>query len=319
MWAPFLRVWHMIETVVSVKLPIDEVFRIKKNRLTPNELTGNEKRLCVVTGIHGDEVAGQYILFELIQRIKADYGSLTGIVDVYPACNPLALDAVQRGIPFSNLDMNTLFPGNPTGGIGEHIAYRLLQDFIGAQACVDVHSSNIFLREVPQVRINDDNIDEMLPLAKQLNSDLIWIHPSSTVKEGSLSFTLNEMGVKTVVIEAGVALQVDYNYCNQLIEGIFSLMKKLGIWTGETVTPVEPKIATDSKVSYVNVSESGTFIPAVSHRSVVKKGQLIGKVVTVITGSVEEELYAPCDGEIFSIREYPIVEEGSLIARILSV
>ena len=48
----------MIETVLSIELPVGEVLRIKKNRLMPDVLTGNEKRFCLAAGIHGDEMGG---------------------------------------------------------------------------------------------------------------------------------------------------------------------------------------------------------------------------------------------------------------------
>ena len=37
----------MIDTVVSVKLPIGEMLRIKRNRLMPDVVTGEEKRICL--------------------------------------------------------------------------------------------------------------------------------------------------------------------------------------------------------------------------------------------------------------------------------
>lgn len=48
----------MIDTVVSVKLPIGEMLRIKRNRLMPDVVTGEEKRICLVSGIYGDELGG---------------------------------------------------------------------------------------------------------------------------------------------------------------------------------------------------------------------------------------------------------------------
>ena len=51
----------------------------------------------------------------------------------------------------------------------------------------------------------------------------------------------------------------------------------------------------------------------------VSKGTVIGEIVTPISGTVEQEITAPADGLIFSLREYPIVYEGSVIARILSM
>ena len=51
----------------------------------------------------------------------------------------------------------------------------------------------------------------------------------------------------------------------------------------------------------------------------VSKGTVIGEIVTPISGTVEQEITASTDGLIFSLREYPIVYEGSVIARILSM
>ena len=69
----------MIETVASADMLIDEVMRVKKNHLAPDFATGKEKRLSIVSGVHGDEVAGQYICYEVIRRIKKDFDKLKGI------------------------------------------------------------------------------------------------------------------------------------------------------------------------------------------------------------------------------------------------
>ncbi|MDO4978430.1 MAG: succinylglutamate desuccinylase/aspartoacylase family protein, partial [Eubacteriales bacterium] len=102
----------MVKTIASVGLPVDEVLEIKKMRLQPDDLPENAKRISIVTGIHGDELEGQYVCFELLRRIKKEKNKLKGIVDVYPAMNPLGIDSITRGIPAFDLDMNRLFPGN---------------------------------------------------------------------------------------------------------------------------------------------------------------------------------------------------------------
>jgi hypothetical protein len=40
-------------------------------------------------------------------------------------------------------------------------------------------------------------------------------------------------------------------------------------------------------------------------------------VVDPLSGTVVEEVQAVCDGMIFTLREYPVVYGGSLLARIL--
>lgn len=306
----------MIDTVVSVEMLVEEVMRIKKNRLAPDECTGKEKRLCLASGSHGDELCGQFICYEIIRKIKKDFQNLTGIVDVYPSMNPLGLDAQTRDFPLMDIDMNTIFPGDDDGAILEHAASRVIKDMAGADVCLDIHSSNSLIREIPQVRLNDDVIETVMPYAKMLNAELVWIHPSTSVRPGSLAYALNAIGVKSMVIEAGVALRIDYEYCEQIVDGIFSLMKHMGIWQGEVNAPRRPIIATDGDVHFVNAESSGLFVPNIKHSMEVKKGEKIGTIVDVITGSVEERIYAPCDGLVFTLREYPAVEEGALIARI---
>ena len=113
----------MIETVVSVNLPVGEQLKIKKNSLTPDHIRGDEKRICLVSGIYGDELGGQYICGEIIKRIKEDFSLLRGIVDVYPAINPLGLDARTRAVPMTNIDYSTAFPGDPNGGMEDYNQY----------------------------------------------------------------------------------------------------------------------------------------------------------------------------------------------------
>ena len=78
----------MIENIVKVKLATDEELTVKRNSLCAvNPET--DKRIAIVTGIHGDELEGQYICYELVKTITANMQNLKGRVDIYPAINPL--------------------------------------------------------------------------------------------------------------------------------------------------------------------------------------------------------------------------------------
>ena len=309
----------MIETVVSVGLPIDEKLMIQKNRLIPQKgLSGGENRISIVTGTHGDELEGQYVCYELQRRIRENIGCLTGIVDVYPAINPLGIDSITRGIPGFDLDMNRIFPGSEDGSMPEYIASGIIEDLSGSAAVIDIHASNIFLEEIPQVRINKLSRDTLVPLAKLLNTDYIWVHSSATVLESTLAYSLNSIGTPTLVVEMGVGMRITKKFGDQLTDGIFALMKELGIWSGEVVTPKEPIISEDGEVSFINAGKSGVFVPCVEHWKNVRKGGHIGDILNPLTGEINERISSPTDGIVFTLREYPIVNEGSLIARILA-
>lgn len=308
----------MIQTIASVKLPIDETLMIRKNRIEPKGgLKGNEKRISIITGTHGDELEGQYVCYELQRRIKADYDSLKGIVDIYPAVNPLGIDSITRGIPGFDLDMNRLFPGSEKGSMPEYIASKIIDDVKGSAVAIDIHASNIFLTEIPQVRINEITRDSLVPYAKLINVDYIWIHSAATVLESTLAYSLNSIGTPTLVVEMGVGMRITKRYGDQLVDGIFALMKELGIWTGEAITPKTPIISEDGEVVFINAAKSGVFVPAVQHWKNVKKGDKIGDILNPLSGEINEEIFAETDGIVFTLREYPIVSQGSLIARIL--
>ena len=309
----------MIETVASVGLPIDEKLMVQKNRLIPeNGLKGGEKRISIVTGTHGDELEGQYVCYELQRRIKENIDCLTGIVDVYPAINPLGIDSITRGIPGFDLDMNRIFPGSENGSMPEYIASNIIDDLSKSAAVIDIHASNIFLEEIPQVRINELSRDTLVPLAKLLNTDYIWVHSSATVLESTLAYSLNTTGTPTLVVEMGVGMRITKKFGDQLTDGIFALMKELGIWNGEVIDPKEPIISEDGEVSFINAGKSGVFAPCVEHWKNVKQDDHIGDILNPLTGEINERISAPTDGIVFTLREYPIVSEGSLIARILA-
>ena len=309
----------MVEIVTSVGLPIDEKLMIKKNRIMPDGKTGSErKRISVVTGIHGDELEGQYVCYELQRRIEREKDQLAGIVDIYPAMNPLGIDSITRGIPAFDLDMNRLFPGNIDGNMTEYLAAGIMEDVSGSDCVLDIHASNIYLTEIPQIRINELHADTLIPLAECANVDLIWVHGASTVLEATFAHSLNSIGTPVLVVEMGVGMRITKAYGEQLVDGIFHLMKELGIWKGKVAKVRKPMISRNPEdVSYLNASASGLFVPEVSHGARLSKGELIGRIVDPLCGKVLDEVIAPQGGMLFTIRDYPIVDEGSLMGRIL--
>lgn len=307
----------MIKTVASISLPVLEKLEIRKNRLESGD-GEKKKRISIVTGIHGDELEGQYVCFALSRILQDNPEHLHGIVDIYPAMNPLGIDSITRGIPAFDLDMNRVFPGNEDGSMTEHVAAQIIGDLLGSDLCIDIHASNIFLTEIPQVRINELHADCLVPIAENLNVDLIWVHGSSTVLESTLAYSLNSRNTPTLVVEMGVGMRITKTYCDQLVQGILRVMKEMGMWTGAAEESRKPMITGDEKaVCFLNAPVSGIFISEAKHGDYLKKGDAIGMIVDPLKGAILERMKAPREGILFTIREYPVVDEGSLIARIL--
>ena len=306
----------MVETVASIPLAVNENLNIQKRRLKHGK---SKTRLSLVTGTHGDELEGQYLAYMIGSYINDNIEQLNGIVDIYPALNPMGIDSITRGIPMFDLDMNRVFPGTKDGTMVEVICSSIIDDLIGSDVCVDVHSSNIFLKEMPQIRMSIPTAPTLLPYAKMMNVDFVWIHESATVLESTLAHTLNSRGTKTLVVEMGVGMRITKEYCKQLYDGVFNLMKELGMWSGETADVREPIISEGREVGFVNSDAAGIFVPCANFGDNVKLGDHIGDVVDPLTSKVVEKVLAVCDGMIFTMREYPVVYGGSLLARILKM
>ncbi len=307
----------MIHTVTSTELPIDEHLSIKKNVIRGAH---PGKRVCIVTGTHGDELEGQMVCYEMARRLAAHIADIYGSVEIYPALNPLGIDTIQRGIPNFDLDMNRIFPGDKDGSVAEQMAYAIIEDLKGADLVIDIHSSNLYLRETPQVRINVLDEERLVPLAKQLNIDFIWIHDAATVLEATLAHSLNSTGTPCLVAEMGVGQRINHKMCYRLVDGIFHLMHHLGVWKGElavtAATLTKPLVCKGDRVEFLNATTSGVFITELKCGVIVAAGEEIGQIVEPLTGVVLSRVISPVQGYLFTIRAYPIVYEGSLMARV---
>ena len=339
----------MIKTIVNTELPLAERFLIKKNVIKGG--TGR-KRLCIVTGTHGDELEGQMVCYEMARLVQEHISQLNGTIEIYPALNPLGIDTIQRGIPNFDLDMNRIFPGNEHGTMAEQAAYRICEDLKGADMVIDIHSSNLYLRESPQVRINVLNEEHLVPEAKHLGVDFVWVHDAATVLEATLAHSLNSTGTPCLVVEMGVGQRINHHMCIHLVKGIFNLMQEMGMWdsppiplkgetmdenddscqgesissasdtdrlcqiTGDDSPLLEPIVCKGNRVTFLNAECSGVFLTELRTGKMIKEGQSIGKIVDPLTGSVLSDVVSPIEGFLFTIRAYPIVYEGSLMARI---
>ena len=306
----------MIETVMTAQMPVGLPIKIKKNRLEPDTIQENMPRLSIVAGVHGDELQGQYICYELIRRIKEERENLKGIVDVYPCVAPMALEIRKRNAPGA-LDMNAMFPGSHHGHTIEYMAAEVIEVLKCSDFCIDIHSSDIFIRELPQIRVPENAGKKVTELAQKSGIPVLWMNSnSSSVWEGSLAYSLRRKGIPNLVIESGIALKIDYEYCKKVIDGIFRMMKELEVFEGE-VSPTKKTVTVKKNdVEVIHCNTSGIFIPKIQIGSFVRENQVLGCIVRPILGAELEEVKSSCDGMIFSLREYPAVCEGELLARI---
>ena len=97
-------------------------------------------------------------------------------------------------------------------------------------------------------------------------------------------------------------------------------MNHLGVWQGAlnvtAETLAKPMVCKGARVEFLNATTSGVFITELKCGVIVAAGEEIGQIVEPLTGVVLSRVVSPIQGYLFTIRAYPIVYEGSLMARI---
>ena len=118
----------------------------------------------------------------------------------------------------------------------------------------------------------------------------------------------------------GVGMRINHSLCEQLFNGIVNLMHSMGIWTEPVDQSLihEPIVSQGNSVDFLNATTSGIFVTEAHNglTSIVEEGQSIGQIISPLTGEVLQEVRAPHRGILFTIRAYPVIYEGSLLARI---
>ena len=305
--------------VASVKMPIGESWSVMRCRYRSED--GAAARVCLATGIHGDERMGQLVIYDVAQRIMAQPEHLHGVVDMYPMLNAIGLDVSQRMVPSSTmLDMNRAFPGVQDGTALESICYAIVQDMKGADLVMDIHTSSQITSELYGVRVHERHADAMLPAAAALCPEVIWVLPDKPVHNASLSGALAQEGTHACVLMVDERRLRSQMVVDQVVDGIFCKLRSMGIWTGEAKTAPEleriPCMWEDRDICRVTCRNPGMFVPNEVNGSEVRQGDVLGKIFNALEGEQVETVIAPEDGLVFTQRRYSAVYPGTLIARL---
>ena len=78
-------------------------------------------------------------------------------------------------------------------------------------------------------------------------------------------------------------------------------------------------ISTEGEITVLHAKVTGLFVPADgAMMKYVQFGEHIGDIVAPLTGRLLHRVEAPCEGRIFTFREYPVVYEGAILCRIFT-
>lgn len=259
-------------------------------------------KLVVCAGIHGDEVNGIEVCFQLSQTIEPE--DVKGTLILLPICNPLAFNAKHRRTPIDELDMNRIFPGDKDGSITQKMAYSLFESvFKKADYIVDLHSGPSHFRLVPHIRTFDKDVD-CTDIARAFGLRFVIMregHPNSIARMALKN------NIKSIVVEIGEGNRLEKEYVDVGILGVKRVMNYLRMVNGQQRLPTPCTILHER--IYVRTPVGGILVPVKEEGEKVQKGDKLAEVHNPYSRDIKI-IKAPASGYIIGIKRNPQVFSG---------
>jgi hypothetical protein len=153
--------------------------------------------LCVVSGIHGDEINSVEIARRSFEAV--DPRRLKGTLFVVPAANAMGFRTMNRYM-LDRRDLNRAFPGSLRGSVASIVANVLFENVVKrCGSLIDLHTGSNFRTNVAQIRV-DMAHPESLALAEGFGVGVIV---GGEGPSGSLRREAVRAGVAAIIYEAG--------------------------------------------------------------------------------------------------------------------
>jgi len=282
----------------SVELPIGTLTDHTPVRLPVHIVHGRRAgpTVLVCAAIHGDEIVG----VEIIRRLlgQAALGQLRG-----------TLMAPDRRA------LTRCFPGNENGSLASRLANTFLSQVVArADLAIDLHSAAVHRTNLPQIRINP-NQRKVRDLAVAFGAPVFM---ASRVLEGSLREAAAEIGVDTLLYEAGEALRFDEPSVRVGLRGILRVMRSLEMLPARSRRTVRVEPLEGSGSQWVRADHGGLFRGFKGCGDTVESGELLG-VVSDPFGATDLDIVAPSAGLVIGRTQLPLVHQGDALFHIASV
>ena len=269
--------------------------------------------LCLVGGIHGDEING----VEIVRRVahSVDATRLSGTVIGVPIVNVFGYSRGTRYLP-DRRDLNRSFPGSRHGCIAARIADAFFRDVVKhCTVLVDFHTGSFDRTNLPQVRADLTN-PQVLEFTRGFGATVV-LHSAGA--KGMLRTAATAAGIPAVTFEAGAPTRLEPVEIAQAVAAIDRLLLKLDMLPAPEADVIEilanpeakdappPPIFLDSR--WIRANSAGLLISEVALGQRVLAGQRLGRVIDPVS-NVERYILAPVPGRVIGMSQNQAVLPG---------
>lgn len=275
--------------------------------------------IVLLSTLHGGE---WFSIPPLRQLVKStDPSALRGTLIVIPVANPPALALQTRNIPdeSDSPDLNRIFPGPLTWTSDQLVATITREVLSHATHLIDLHMGpwgsafqDILVgADFPAPGLSDETERLALifgsPVIRRANVVSGFPGPRSSIGYAGGVLGIPAMGVE--VGGAGFGPTLERVWQRQTVDGVRAVMGALQMIDGAP-DPRPPRQLLYRKSHRVNPTKGGFLRSRFGGEALgreVRRGTVLGEVVSPYTFEVIEELRTPADGLLFYVaRDYPV-------------
>jgi len=281
-------------------------------------------RAVFVAGVHGDEVQGIYGLHSLLRKL--DPSRLDGTLVAVMCANPLAMEASTRRAPQDGVDLNRVFPGDPSGSVSYRLADALFGEVVqGTDFVLTLHGwgrSGIVMpyAEYPtgEGAVCTASYEAARAFGLEILAPLEWESgvpdmadsrtgiPVVEWEPGTMGRAATSTGIPIVEVEIGGGATATDEYTRLYRRGMEGVLKHLGLLSGTPKKRDKPRLV---GLRRVTSPVGGLLHLRVALKEQVRAGQLLG-MVTDPYGDLLVELKALADGIVGGYRVAGYLNRG---------
>ncbi len=267
--------------------------------------------LCIMAGIHVNEVAGIEATFQLVERFQNELRR--GTVSIMPVANLPALPyRSQHVCPIDDKNINFSFPGASDGTFSEALADALLNEWAADADClIDLHGGDLcenVARFTVAPMIGDPAFDDVnFALAAAFEPEIIVkLQPDQLNKPGRSCSGRARQRKHAAFAEAGANGLIDERSVRFHRDGVLRVAGLLGMIETEKATPEhEPFVA--NEYHWVQAEVDGWCSYSVEPGESVVSGQVIA-AISDYSGNILRRVAAPADGRVLWRCTHAVVE-----------
>jgi len=293
-----------------VWIPVTVTARGSELRLPLHIINGAEDgpTLGLCCALHGDAIYPIEIVRNVVGQLSPN--QIRGRVLVMPVANPVAFESATRvtgvGLGTDKNNLNRVFPGSQKGWLTEQIAYSITNFFVAyLDYLIDFHCGGLD-HAIDYTRIDmapTPHGEKVFEISRRYGSEVLCVMEYDSAHReypGTIIGLAEEKGIVAVLSEIGGNMMYDNpEYLRKTTEGVFNVMKYIGMLDGEATLPKKQMVVRERCL--LRPRYGGLFYPKVGYEKLAKtvpKGTVLAEIISPYTFETLETMEAPYESTV---------------------